>query len=168
MNTTKLLILLLAGPVAIILLLTMIRVILRKLRENSEEDFRLKPAYGLYFTGLLIAGLLIQVTAISHLAEAADNIEKLSPGSALTGTAKTAVLFTGLGSLWFLLWFLVTRVFCIGIFGLKKETEEMQLGNTYYFLVRSGLLIGLVLLMSPVLALLLRWLMPGLDGAFIH
>lgn len=168
MNTNKLIILLLSGPVAVVLLLTVIKIILRKLKAGSEEDFRLRPAYGLYFSGMLIAGMLIQLIVIGHIAEAADNIQKNATPSPLTETAKIAVLFTGLGVIWFFLWFLVTGVFTAVLLGIKKEAEEMLLGNTYYFLIKSVLLVGFAILMSPVFALLLRWLMPGISVAFIH
>jgi hypothetical protein len=168
MNTNKLIMLLLAGPVSLILLLTVVRQILHKLKANSEDDFRLKPAYGLYFSGLLLAGILLQVTAVNYIAEAADNIQKMGTVQPFFEMGKIAVLFSGLGIVWFFLCFLLSGAFAAVVLGVKKEAEEMLLGNTYYFLVKSLLLLGLVLVLSPAFTLTLRWLMPGISVGFIR
>ncbi|MFD0765259.1 hypothetical protein ACFQZI_10385 [Mucilaginibacter lutimaris] len=168
MNTNKLIVLLLTGPFSMVLLLTLIKFMLRKIREQGEEDFRLKPGYGLYFAGLLISGMLIQLTATSRIAEAADILQKNAGAGIMTDLGKTAVLFMGLGIVWFFLCYLLAHVFTVAGLGIKKEREEMVLGNTYYFLIKSVLLIAFALLMSPGLALVLRWLMPGISVQFIH
>lgn len=168
MNRTNLITLLITGPVAVTVVLTAINLILRKLRSAGEEDLRMRPAYGIWFCGLLLSALLPQVQVILLLSEATDNILKMNFAAINLEVAKTAILFTGIGVLWFFLLSLVSRGFAVLLVGLRKEGEEMALGNTYYFLVRAVLLLGLTVMMMPALVLVLRGLMPSVSLPFVH
>jgi len=167
MTINKLLILVFSGPIALLLLLTVINFILKKLKPDSEEDFRLRTAYGIYFGGILVAGIVIQVNVMAYVNEAADIIQKTAAGS-IFEMAKTAILFIGLGIVWFILLHVLTGIFTAVFSGIKREPEEMLLGNTYYFVIKSLIFIGIAILMTPGFSLVLRWLMPNVPTAFIH
>lgn len=168
MNTTKTITLTIAGMIALAIMLTLIQFLLRKVRLKSEADFRIKPAYGVWFTCLFIAGSLIAERIVTFLSEAIDNIFKMALPNTAFEIAKISSLYIGLGVIWFLLWYFITKVFSTIITGNRNELEEMELNNSHYFLIRGLIAIGFIFCLSPVLDILFRMVMPNIQLPFYH
>lgn len=168
MNTTKAITLTIVGIIAIAIMLSIIQVLLRKVKLQAEAEFKIKPAYGIWFVSLLIAASLIGAKAITFLGEAVDNIYKMGSQNLGAEIAKIASLYIGLSVVWFLLWYFVSRVFSIIILGLRKEQEEMSLNNIYYFLVRGVLINMFIFCLSPILDVIFRLVMPNIQLPFYH
>jgi hypothetical protein len=168
MNTTKTIALMLAGIMEMVVMLSVIRLLLRKVKRHAETDFKIKQAYGIWFTGLFLAACMISARTVAYLVEAIDNIQKIGSAGLVTEIIKVSALYIGLGAVWFLLWYFITRVFSAVIFGIRKEEEEMALDNLYYFLLRAALVIGFVFSLSPALDMVFRWFMPNVPVSFIH
>jgi NADH:ubiquinone oxidoreductase subunit 6 (subunit J) len=76
MNTSKTVTLTIVGIVAIVIMLLVIQLLLRKLKVKSEQEGRLKTSYGVWFATLFIAATITMGKAITILSEAIDNIYK--------------------------------------------------------------------------------------------
>lgn len=168
MNTTKTITLTIAGIIALGIMLTLVQFLLRKVRSKSEADFRIKPAYGVWFGCLFIADCLITERIVTFLSEAIDNILKMALPNTAFEIAKITSLYIGFGVIWFLLWYFITKVFSAIIAGNRNELEEMELNNTYYFLIRGLVVIGFIFCLSPVLDTVFRMVMPNIQLPFYH
>lgn len=143
-------------------------MLLTPLTAEAEDNSKIKPAYGIYLTGLLIAGMITLMTAMSQLVTAIDIFQKLHTHPDLVELSRIALLLIGTCLAWWLIWVFVARLFAIAFSGLIREVDEMKLGNTYYFLIRSVILVGLMVMMNPLLTELLQGLMPQVPFVFIH
>lgn len=168
MNLNKAATLTIVGIIAIGIMLTLIQLLLRKAKQQAETDFKIKPAYGIWFASLLLAASLTTAKAISFLAEAIDNIYKIGSPNLTGEAAKTASLYIGLSAVWFLLWYFVSKVFSTIILGIKKETEEMALNNVHFFLIKGIIINAFIFSLSPVLDVIFRMAMPNIQLPFYH
>lgn len=166
MNPIRTIALTLAAIITMAMMLSVIRLLLRKL--PAETDLRIKPAYGIWFGSLFSAACLITAKAIVFLAEAIDNVYKIGAPGLFFELVKTSALYSGLSVLWLLFWFLIAKVFTAVILGVRQETEEMELNNTHYFLIRGLAVIGFVFCLSPVLEIIFRLVMPNVPLPFYH
>lgn len=157
-----------AGILMIAMLLSVIQLLLRKLKAVAEIDFKWKSAYGIWFSGLFTAATLIISHAITYLGEAIDNIIKIGAAHQLLDITKISSLYIGLGIAWYLLWYYVAKVFAVIIMGNKNEQEEMGLNNTHYFLIRAAIFIGIIFSFTFILDLLFRQFMPNILVPFYH
>ncbi len=85
-----------------------------------------------------------------------------------TEIAKIASLYIGLSVIWFLLWYLVSKVFVTIILGIQKEQEEMSLNNVYFFLIKGLIINVFIVSLSPVLEIIFRMVMPNIQLPFYH
>jgi hypothetical protein len=168
MNPIKTMTLTLAAIVMIAMMLTVIQLLLRKIKPKSETDFKIKGAYGVWFGCLFTAACLIIVKAIVFLAEAADNIYKTGATNLFFELVKISSLYIGLSVLWLLLWHFIAKVMTVIILGSRHELEEMELNNTHYFLIRGLIVVGFVFCLSPVLEIVFRAVMPNVPLPFYH
>ena len=104
MNTSKTIALIIAGLVTIAIVLLIIQLLLKKLKQKSELNGKLKLSYGIWFATLFIAAVLVTVKTITVLSEAIDNIYKMNAANAIVETSKAASLFIGVSAVWFLVW----------------------------------------------------------------
>jgi hypothetical protein len=168
MNTTKAVTLTIGGIIAIAIMLTIIQLLLRKVKLQAEAEFKIKPAYGIWFASLFIAASLVSAKAVTFLGEAIDNLYKIGSPNMITETAKIASLYIGLSVVWFLLWYFVSKVFATIILGLKKEQEEMSLNNVHFFLIKGTIINAFIFSLSPVLDVIFRMVMPNIQLPFYH
>lgn len=168
MNTTKTITLTIAGIIAVAIMLTLIQFLLRKVKIKSEVDFKIKTAYGIWFACLFVASCLITAKVVSFLGEAIDNIYKMGSPSLALDVAKISSLYIGLGVIWFLLWYFIAKVFSTIIAVNRNEVEEMELNNSYFFLIRGIIVIGLIFCLSPVLDIIFRLVMPNIQLPYFH
>ncbi|HEY4194578.1 MAG TPA: hypothetical protein VGM63_03525 [Mucilaginibacter sp.] len=168
MNTVKTTTSAIAGIIVVAILLSVIQFLLRNLRSKSESDFRIKSAYGLWFSSLFIGTCLIAAKVVTFLDEAIDNIYKMNSSNPALAIAKASSLYIGLSVAWFLLWYFIAKVLSTMITGNRKEFEEMELNNTYYFLIRGLIVIGFIFSLSPVLDTIFRVVMPNVQLPFYH
>lgn len=168
MNTTKTIILTIAAIIAIAIFLSVINLLLCKIKPQSETDFKIKSAYGIWFAGLFTGSCLTTARIIPFLSEAIDNIYKIGKQAPLYEVAKTTSLFTGLGLIWFLFCYFIAVALSVIVLGTRKDPEEMQLNNTHLFLVKALILVGLIFTLSPALDLLFRMVTPNIPLPFYH
>jgi hypothetical protein len=168
MNPLKTLSLTLAAIIAIAMLLSVIQLLLKKLKPVSEADSRIRTAYGVWFGGLFVAASLVAAKAIVFLAEAMDNVYKIGAANLIFELVKVSALYVGLSVLWFLLWFFIGKLLTSVMMGTRNDPEEMALNNTGYFLIRGLLVAGLIFCLSPVLDSLFRAVMPNIPLPFYH
>ncbi|WP_448698113.1 hypothetical protein ACFGVR_14930 [Mucilaginibacter sp. AW1-3] len=168
MNPIKMITLTLAAITTTALMLSTIQLLLRQVRSQSENDFRIKSAYGIWFASLAVAAILVSAKSILFLDEAADNLYKIMPVNLYWELAKTASLYMGLSVVWFLLWFFVAKAMAVTTLGMRREAEEMDLNNACYFLIRGLIFIGLVFCLSPVLDMVFRLVLPNVPLTFYH
>jgi hypothetical protein len=168
MNPIKTMTLTLTAIITIAMMLTVIQFVLRKLKPRSEADSRIKSAYGIWFGCLLTAAFLISAKAILFLEEAVDNVSKIATTNLFFEIVKTSALYIGLSSVWLLLCLFIAKVLTIVMLGVRQETEEMELNNTCYFLIRGLAVNGLVFCLGPVLDIVFRMVMPNVPLPFYH
>lgn len=168
MNTSKTITLTIIGIVAVIIILLVIQLFLRKLKSRSEQEGRLNNSYGLWFALLFVAALITMAKTVTMLNEAIDTIYK-SIATNITGEiAKLASLFIGLSAFWFILWHVVANLLAVAIFGKRKEQNEMESDHISYFLIKGVLINGFIICLSPVFEVLLRSFMPNVQLPFYH
>jgi len=168
MNTSKTVTLTIVGIVAIIILLLMIQLLLRKLKTKSEQEGKVKQSYGVWFSTLFIAATITMGRTITILGEAFDNIYKNITTNIIGEVAKTASLFIGLSSFWFLVWYFVANLLSVTFLGNRKDQNEIESDNVSYFLIKGVLLIGFILCLLPVFEIILRAFMPNVQIPFYH
>ena len=110
MNPSKTTALIIAGMVAIGIVLLIIQLLLKKLKQKSELDGKLKLSYGIWFATLFIAAALVTVKTMTILSEAIDNIYKMNATNAIVETSKASSLFIGLSAVWFLVWYFIANL----------------------------------------------------------
>ena len=168
MNTSKTVTLTIFGIVAIVIILLMIQLLLRKLKMKSDQEGRLKNSYGVWFATLFIAATIIMGRTISILGEAFDNIYKNVSTNIMGEVAKTASLFIGLSAFWFVVWYFVANLLSVTILGNRKDQNEIEADNVSYFLIKGILIIGFILCLLPVFEIMLRTFMPNVQIPFFH
>ena len=168
MNITKTITLTIAGILMIAMLLSIIQLLLRKLKTDAETDFKWKSSYGIWFTGLFAAATIIISRTIVFLSEAIDNIIKIGSPHQFLEITQISSLYIGLSIAWYLLWYYIAKVFAVIVMGRKNELEEMGLNNVHYFLIRATIFIGIIFSFSFILDLLFRFFMPNIPVPFYH
>jgi hypothetical protein len=168
MNTSKTVTLTIFGIVAIVIILLMIQLLLRKLKMKSDQEGRLKNSYGVWFATLFIAATIIMGRTISILGEAFDNIYKNVSTNIMGEVTKTASLFIGLSAFWFVVWYFVANLLSVTILGNRKDQNEIEADNVSYFLIKGILIIGFILCLLPVFEIMLRTFMPNVQIPFFH
>jgi hypothetical protein len=168
MNITKLLTLFLTGIMTTGIILLVIQLLVRKIKQKSESDLLVKPAYSIWYAGMFLSASLVVFKILVFSGEATDNTLKIAHTGLLLDLSKTVSLFIGIGTAWYLLTYFFAKLFAILLLGLRNEEEEMALGNTHYFLIRAATLIGLAFCLSPILDLIFRMVMPNVQLPFYH
>ena len=78
MNIEKNFTLTLIGIVAIAISITIIQFLLRKEKNKSEIDGKIKISFGIWFSSILLGATIINLKTITILNEALDNIYKVN------------------------------------------------------------------------------------------
>lgn len=110
MNTSKTIALLVAGLIAIAIVLLIIQMLLKKLKQKSELDGKLKLSYGIWFASLFIAAAFVTAKTMNVLSEALDNIYKMNATNTFLETSKAISLFIGLAAVWFVVWYFIANL----------------------------------------------------------
>ena len=169
MNTSKTVTFTIIGIVAIVVMLLVIQLLLRKLKIKSGLDSSgLTKSYGIWFAALFIAATITIGKAISVLSEAIDNIYKNVATNVIGEVAKTATLFIGLSASWFIVWYFVANLLAMTILGSRKDQNEIEADNISYFLIKGVLIIGFIFCLLPVFEIILRTFMPNVQIPFYH
>jgi hypothetical protein len=168
MNTSKTTALIITGLITIAIVLFIIQLLLRKLRRRSELNNKLKLSYGIWFSALFIAAVLVTAKSIVVLVESIDNVYKINFINPVAEIAKATSLFTGLSAVWFLIWYFIANLLSVLITGNRNEVNEMEADNYVYFLIKGILFIGYILCLLPIFETLLRAFMPSVELPFYH
>lgn len=168
MNTSKAITLTIICILAIIIMLLVIQLILRKLKSKSEYEGRLKNSYGVWFATLFVAATITIAKTIAILTEAIDNIYKNFTTNIIGEVAKMTSLFIGLSAFWFIFWYFIANILAITILGNRKDQNEIEMDNVSYFLIKGILIISFILCLSPAFEIILRAFMPSIQTPFYH
>jgi hypothetical protein len=168
MNTSKTIALTISAIIAIVIMLFIIQLLIRKLKPKSEQDGKLKSSYGVWFACLFMGALIVTGETINLLSIAFDNIYKNTPNNLFGQIVKTASLFIGLSALWFLLWYVISNLLSVTIVGKRKNENEIEANNVSYFLIKGILIIGFIFCLSSVFEIILRNFMPSIQIPFYH
>lgn len=168
MNTTKTIILCIAAFIALTIIILIIQVLFRKVKNKNTEDGRIKLSIGIWFASLFLSGSFITVKAIYIFSEAVDNIFKINPAKAVFESFKTGSLFIGLSIVYFLFLYLMVNTLSILIIEKRNDTNEINNNNYSYFLIKGILLIGFTICILPVFEIILRALIPSIQIPFYH
>ena len=77
-------------------------------------------------------------------------------------------LLSGLGVVWFVVWFYIANLLAVIIVGKRIDSNEMEADNRSYFLIKGFLVIGFMLCLLPIFETLLRVFMPSVEIPFYH
>jgi hypothetical protein len=168
MNTNKTLCLTLAGIIAIAITLLIIQLLTKKVRQKATAEGRYKISFAIWFCALFICASIIMQKVMFILNEALDNIYKLNSTAQFTNILKTGSLLLGFGATWLVIWYSVTNILSIVIVGKRLDGIEMEADNNGYFLIKGILLIGFILILSPIFEDVLRAFIPNIETPFYH
>jgi hypothetical protein len=165
---TKLIILLISSFAAISVMIFIIQFLMRKARNKTTGDGKFKISFGILFTGLFLAAAIVVSRCITLLAEAIDNINKISPDNLIGASTKTGLFFIGLTSLWFIIWYFTVKILSVYITGKRSDEKEFEVDNYSYFLIRGAMMVGFNLCLLPVYEIVIRAFMPNIQTVFYH
>lgn len=168
MNSLKLITISCAITLSFILLLLIAYFLTKNFKSKINSDGRLKLSFGIWYAAIFLSGANIVSSITDIVFEVIDNLIKIQPHNFYFSLVKTISLVIGVGFIWFVLWFLVVK-FLTKLIPLKlDENEEMEDDNFSYFIVKSGILIGIVFSLLSLLSLILRALIPNVEIPFYH
>ena len=168
MNTSKTVILTIAVLIALAILIMILQILSRKVKNKNSEDGKMKNSYGVWFATLFLSGSLIMERVIFIFSETIDNVYKISSSNNLFESFKMGSLFIGSGVVWLLLWYFIVNILAIIIMGKRNDVKEIETDNYSYFLVRGILLIGFTICLLSVFEIILRGFMPSVQIPFYH
>ncbi len=166
MNTTKIIILTCIGIIAIATSLVIVQLIIRKEKAKSENEGKIRLAYGVLFVTCLIVSLMLNVKGVTVFGEYVDTFYKVNPDSILMPVIKTGVLFIGLINIWFVIWYFGLKVFALLFVGRKSAVIEIENDNYVYFLMTGIVFLGFISVLMPVFDIILRFFMPELEVSY--
>jgi hypothetical protein len=165
MNISQTLTLFVAGLISIALLLFGMQIKFTKLSRNNE-DGKLKSSFSIWVGAIFLASSLMISKMLTTLNDAI-NIYK-SFNSPIISALKTSSIFIGLSAIWMLVLILIINILSILIFEDRKEKQEIQNDNYNYFILKSLILIGSTLALSPAFESLLKIFLPIIQTPFYH
>lgn len=168
MDTTKIITLTSFGITAFAISLTVIQLIIRKEKTKSENEGKIRLAYGILFATWVVAFTFLNFKSLSILNEFIDTISKLNVNNPLTDIVKTSVIFIGLMNVWLILWHFITNVFSILFLGKRKDIHEVENNNYVYFLVKGIVFISFIYSTMTIYENLLRFFLPNIEIPFYH
>lgn len=168
MNTQKTVILIIVGIIAVAISVLIIQLLLKKAKLKAEVNGTLNKSFAIYFSMLFLSTSVIQIKSISILSEAVDNIFKLKIEGAVFEVLKTSSIYTGISSLWFLLWYFVANVFAVISIGKRDDLIEIEKDNYTYFLIKGIILFGTIISLSSIFEMLLKFFIPSIQIPFYH
>ena len=165
MNISQTLTLFITGLISIALLLFGMQIKFTKLSKN-DEDGKLKSSFSIWVGAIFLASSLMISKMLTTLNDAI-NIYK-SFNSPIISALKTSSIFIGLSAIWMLVLILIINILSILIFEDRKEKQEIQNDNYNYFILKSLILIGSTLALSPAFESLLKIFLPIIQTPFYH
>jgi len=166
METTKSIILICTGIIAVTTSLTLTRLLFRKEKIYSESEGKIILSYGIIFTIWVIGFSLINLKTISVFNEYLDLVYKENSSNHLIEILTTSVLFIGLTNLWLVFWYYVTRALSILFFGRRDNQIEIESNNYVYFLVNGTIFLSFIYILMPIFEYALRSFLPELGIPF--
>jgi hypothetical protein len=168
MNTSKSIILTIISLIAIAIVIFVSQLLLSKHRTKASSEGKLNVSFAIKFVSVFIAFSIIMANAIKILGEAVDNIFKSKPQNVMSEIIQVGSLYIGLSTLWFLVWYYISAFLGIAILGNRNEVNEIESDHYSYFLIKGGILLGLVICLSIVFEILLRSFLPNVELPFYH
>lgn len=163
MDTTKITILTCMAIIAIAASLVIIQLIIRKEKAKSENEGKIRLAYGVLFVSCLIASLMLNIKGMTIFGEYMDTFYKVNRNPVLMPVIKTCVLFIGLINIWFVVWYFGLKVFALLFVGKKSAIIEIENDNYVYFLMTGVVFLGFINVLMPVFDIVLRFFLPDLE-----
>jgi len=163
METTKIITLTFIGVIAMSTSIVVNQLILRKLKEKGEKEGILNLAYGLLIMGWIFSISLLNMKAISILAEYFDALDKTNSENIVQEITKTSILFIGLTNMWLVLWYYITQAIFLIIAGKRSDLIEMENNHYTYFLMKNMLFIGFIISLMPIFEIILRSFFPNIE-----
>jgi hypothetical protein len=150
-----------------LVLLSMVIFIIRShpfIRRKKETDLNLSEAT--YVVALLVAATLVLIPLLQALSMDFDIIQRFYADRFMTMLISSGSLISLLGMGLFVLLFLTAHGLSTLFFFGRKPLIEFDANNTSYFILRSGLLLSLSLLISSICSPLFQCLMPAITTPF--
>lgn len=149
--------------IAIAASLVIIQLIIRKEKAKSENEGKIRLAYGVLFVSCLIASLMLNIKGMTIFGEYMDTFYKVNRNPVLMPVIKTCVLFIGLINIWFVVWYFGLKVFALLFVGKKSAIIEIENDNYVYFLMTGVVFLGFINVLMPVFDIVLRFFLPDLE-----
>lgn len=166
METTKSVILICTGIIAVTTSLTLTRLLFRKEKIYSESEGKIILSYGIIFTFWVIGFSLINLKTLSVFNDYLDLVYKVNSSNYRIEILTTSVLFIGLTNLWLVFWHYVTKVLSLLFFGRRDRQNEMESNNYVYFLINGTIFISFIYILMPIFEYVLSTFLPELGIPF--
>lgn len=150
-----------------LVLLSIVIFIIRShafIRRKKEADLNLSET--IYALALLVAAATVLIPVIQALATDFDIVQKFYPEKMLVTLIDSGSLISMAGLGLFVLFFVAGRGLSTLFFFRRKPLIEFDANNLSYAILRSGLVLCLSILLSPLCSPLLQLLMPAIDMPF--
>ncbi len=168
MNTSKTIILAISGFITIGIFLLIIQILSKVLKIKADDNGKLKNSYAIWFASLFISASIIISKIMMVLNEAIDNIYKINISNLYVESVKLTSIFIGLGIIWFLIWYYISKFLIIMITGKRIDAIEMEADNMAYFLIQGVSFFVFVFCFLPIFEIILRMFMPNIGLPFYH
>jgi hypothetical protein len=150
-----------------LVLLSIVIFIIRShafIRRKKETDLNLSES--IYALTLLVSATLVLIPVLQALATDFDIAQKFYPERMLVTLIDSGSLISMAGLGLFVLFFVAGRGLSTLFFYRRKPLIEFDANNLNYALLRSGLVLCLSILLSPLYSPLLQLLMPAITTPF--
>jgi hypothetical protein len=150
-----------------LVLLTIVIIIIRShafIRRKKDADLNLSES--IYALALLGSAALLLPSVLQTLALNFDIIQKFYPDKMLVTLVNSGSLISIAGLGLFVLFFVAGRALSTLFFYKRNALIEFNANNLSYALLRSGLVLCLSILFSPLCSSLLQLLMPTISTPF--
>lgn len=152
-----------------LVLLSIVIFIIRShafIRRKKEADLNLSEA--IYTLSLLVAAALVFTPVLQALAMDFDIAQKFYPEKVLVTLVDSGSLISMAGLGLFVLSFVAGRGLSTLFFFRRKALIEFDANNLSYALLRSGLVLCLSIILSPLCSPLFQLLLPVITTPFYH
>jgi len=150
-----------------LVLLSIVIFIIRShafIRRKKEADLNLSES--IYALALLVAAAIVLIPVLHVLDLDFDIVQKFYPEKMLVTLVNSGSLISMAGLGLFLLFFIAGRGLSTLFFYRRNALIEFNANNLGYALLRSGLVLCLSILLSPLCSPLLQLLMPTITTLF--
>lgn len=166
METTKIISLTIVGIVYTSISITITQFFLRKEKVKSGIDENQNISFVILFATWILGFSILNIKSINILSEFLDLIEINGFDSNFYLFVRTTSLFLGLSLVWFSIASFVTNLFLSLVISKRKLLLEMESNNIAYFLLKSVVFFGFLLILLVPYELLLRVFLPIIEMPF--